>query len=204
MSDHKEKSLRITNFFSTKRDTLGLKIVKLVAIDGFTFNQIAKSETLSTAMHSLGYKLPRTPTRIKCYILEQYEIEKCKVVEKIKNLREKNIRFSISFDESTSLRNRRYLNLNLHMPDGFQTLGLIRIKGSCNSKKTIQEIENRLREFGLSFENDIIASITDGSSLNLKFGKETKPIHITCMAHAIHLCVIDIFVKKQNEKGLII
>ena len=35
----------------------------------------------------------------------------------------------------------------------------------------------------------------------MKFGKQTKPIHIACLAHAIHLCVCDILYKphKMND-----
>ena len=32
----------------------------------------------------------------------------------------------------------------------------------------------------------------------MKFGKETSHIHITCFAHAIHLCVCDVLYKPHT------
>ena len=36
-------------------------------------------------------------------------------------------RFSIIFDGSTSTRNCRYMNINVHFQGGFRSLGLVRI-----------------------------------------------------------------------------
>ena len=40
----------------------------------------------------------------------------------------------VRFDESTSVRNRRYMNLNLHNATNFQSFGLIRSNGSMNAE----------------------------------------------------------------------
>lgn len=44
---------------------------------------------------------------------------------------------------------------------------------------------------------DIVAMITDGASLMVKFGKETSPLHVICYAHAIHLAICDVLYKRQ-------
>ena len=53
----------------------------------------------------------------------------------------------------------------------------------------------------MDLDNDIAVTITDGASVMMKFGKQTKPIHIACLAHAIHLCVCGILYKphKMND-----
>ena len=47
---------------------------------------------------------------------------------------------------------------------------------------------------------DVIAAITDGTSLMGKF-KKICPEHVTCYAHAIHLAVCDILDKKPQPKS---
>ena len=110
----------------------------------------------------------------------------------------KDGRFSITFDEATSIRNRRYMNINVHFQDGFRSLGLIRIQGSLNATKAIKLVEERLQLFGLDLNKDVVASVMDGVSLMVKFGKDTCPEHVTCYAHAIHLAVCDVLYKKTQ------
>ena len=50
----------------------------------------------------------------------------------------RNARFSIIFDESTSVRNRRYININVHFQGGFRSLGMIRIQGSWNANLVLE------------------------------------------------------------------
>ena len=49
----------------------------------------------------------------------------------------KDGRFSITFDESTSMRNCRYMNSDVHFQGGYRSLGLVRIQGSLNAAKAI-------------------------------------------------------------------
>ena len=46
----------------------------------------------------------------------------------------------------------------------------------------------------------MVATVTDGASLMVKFGKETCPEHVTCYAHTIHLAVCDVLYKKTQHK----
>ena len=61
--------------------------------------------------------------------MKQFAEIQSEIVTKIREIKETNDHFSINFDESTSTRNRRFINLNLHFPVGLQSLGLIRVKG---------------------------------------------------------------------------
>ena len=128
-------------------------------------------------------------------------VDTIKVVsEKIGILKKNECRFSISFDEATSVRNRRYMNLNLHGEKTFYSLGMIRVKGSMNAEKAIALVKQRLMKFNLSLDSDIVSTITDGASVMMKFGRLTKPLHISCLAHAIHLCICDVLYKKNYER----
>ena len=92
------------------------------------------------------------------------------VSEKVNTAKKNEDRFSISFDESTSVRNRRYMNLNLHDGQSFQSLGMIRVKGSMKSEKAIELVQGRLAKFNLNLDTDIVATITDGASVMMKVG----------------------------------
>ena len=89
------------------------------------------------------------------------------------------------------------MNINCHFQGGFHSLGLVCINGSMDTKKAIKLVEDRLNCFGLDLNTDIVAMITDGASLMVKFGKETSPLHVICYAHAIHFAICDVLYKRQ-------
>ena len=78
--------------------------------------------------------------------------------------------FLITVDETTSLRNRRYMNLNVHYGGGHRSLGLIRIVNSMISSKVIKLVVSKLNQIGLDLEKDIVASTIDAASVLVKFG----------------------------------
>ena len=115
-------------------------------------------------------------------------------------IKETNNRFSISFDESTSIRNQRFVNLNLHFPVGLQLLGLIRLKESMVTESTIEVEQERLHEYAISFHDGIVSIITAGASIMMKFGREAEPLHFSCPAHAIHLSVCDVLYTEKPSR----
>ena len=124
--------------------------------------------------------------------MKQFAEIQSEIVTKIREIKETTNRFSISFDWSTSIRNRRFINLNLHFPVGLQSLGLIRVKRSMVSKRAFELVHERLHEYALSLNDDIMSTITDGESIMIKFLSETEPLHFSCLAHAIYLSVCDV------------
>ena len=109
-------------------------------------------------------------------------------------------RFSITFKGSTSMRNCRYMNINVHFQGGFCSQAVICIQGNLNAAKAIKLIEERLQLFGLDLNKDVVATVTDGASLLVKFKKDTCPEHVTCNAHIIHLVICDVLYKKIQHK----
>ena len=104
---------------------------------------------------------------------------------------------SVTLDEYTSTRSRRYMNLNLHYDSDPVNLGMVRIKGSLPAERVANLVEGRLQEFGLKME-DIVAATTDGASVMKSFGRMICCVHQLCFAHGYHLAVTDFLYARQN------
>ncbi|KAG5667441.1 hypothetical protein PVAND_015421 [Polypedilum vanderplanki] len=109
---------------------------------------------------------------------------------------------SISVDEFTSIRGRRYFGLNIH--DSFNNAtyntGLVRILDSCPAEDMLIIIKNHLNDFGISLDKDIVGSTQDGAAINKKFIRISNIIGQFCFNHAIHLAVCDsLYTNKQNN-----
>ena len=67
------------------------------------------------------------------------------------------------------------------------------------SEKAIELVQGRLAKFNLNLDTDIMATITDGASVMMKMGRETNPLHIACLFHAIHLCICHVLYKEKQK-----
>lgn len=65
--------------------------------------------------------------------------------------------------------------------------------------KCVKILDEKLNEFGVSLQNDIVAIVTDGASIMKKVGKLISASHQLCFAHAIQLGVIDTIYKKCSN-----
>ena len=200
IDEPKFKMRKVDSFSKSEKQSFGELVSQLTAIDGFTFNQIATSERLPRTFKADEYDLPRSHKKVRDLLMKQREDIVKTIRGELNAIKLRDGRFSITFDESTSMRNRRYMNINVHFQGGFRSRGMIRIQGSLNAAKAIKLVEERLQLFGLDLNKDVVATLTDGASLIVKFGKETCPEHVTCYAHAIHLAVCDVLYKKTQHK----
>ena len=105
--DSKAKKSGIQQFVHTKKDSIEEAIAKMVATDGFNFNQISTSKTLRKAMKADGYDLPKCHSHVKKLFMKQFYKSKLEIKNKILQYVKDGLRFAVSFDESTSVRNRR-------------------------------------------------------------------------------------------------
>ena len=49
--------------------------------------------------------------------------------------------------------------------------------GSMNiEKRLIQLVKERLSEYKVSLDDEVVASVTDGASIMMKFGRDTNPL----------------------------
>ena len=63
---------------------------------------------------------------------------------------------------------------------------MVRVQGSMPAEKCVELLENKLREFGLSLEKDIVCICTDGASVMRKVGKLiSAEQQLLCYAHAV-------------------
>ena len=170
----------------------------MTACDGLPFSIFITSQDLRKSLTALGHTLPKSATSIREQVMK-YGLH---VTERIKHdiiLKKSNgEKFSITFDEWTSMRNRRYLNLNVHGVGYFWNLGLVRIQGSFSAEKCIEKISSKLKDFELDLQSDIIAITTDGCSMMKKVGRLLPTIHQLCYAHGLQLVIHDIFYQKQT------
>ena len=67
------------------------------------------------------------------------------------------------------------------------------------TEREIELVQERPHEYTLSLNDDIVSTITDCASIMLKFGRETEPLHFSCLAHAIHFSVCDVFYKEKHK-----
>ena len=131
-------------------------------------------------------------------IYKQYEIVTTNIKNEITALLKDGDKFSVSLEYS-SLRNRGYLNINIHTAGKHWNLGMITIVGRMTAERIVEAVELKLCEFGLNLKTDIVSVVTDGASVMKKFGKLIPCEQNLCLAHTIHLAVCDVLYKKQKH-----
>lgn len=195
----------IKKFIKTR--TLEEILSRCVAEDGFSINSIVKSEAINGYVRSKGFDMPKSPTTVTKCILKFYEIKKKETVSIIKELKKKNLKFSVTVDEWTDNSMNRYLNVTLHaLVDNLMkkfevyVLGLVHIKGTCNAEQTKLYVENKLKEFEIDIKTDIISSTHDAAAVMVKYGRILGIISQLCFNHGLHLSIIDVLYKKQQSK----
>ena len=111
-------------------------------------------------------------------------------------------RFSITLDEYTSLKNRRFLNIDIHQKNKHWNRGLTRVSGSFPAEKAAEIVSERMEKFGLNLADCIVCSFTDGASMMVKFGKIVPTEHQTCYTHGVHLAVQEVLYEKNQSNNL--
>ena len=69
--------------------------------------------------------------------------------------------------------------------------------------KAVTIVREKLKEFGICLDSDIVAATTDGAAVMKKFGKAILPTHQLCLAHGIHLAVCDVLYKTTLVQEII-
>ena len=91
------------------------------------------------------------------------------------------------------------MNVNIHTPgDLVKNLGMIPIFGSMPAESAVKLATQRLKDFDIDMEKDIVGSTADGASVMTKFGKLIPPLHVSCYVHAYHLAVVQFVYAKDD------
>ena len=182
-------------------------LAKLAAVDKIPLHTLANSEEIKKGWKARGIKIPngqKEQTKmLKDFASKLREKVKADLAERKQN----GERFSMVCDEWTSLRNKRYMGVELKLNGNRKCyLSLRRIVGKLPAPKVKVMLMKVAKDYGLDFEKDIVGLGSDGAPLMKKSGrllgaKKGKLIHMICLAHGIHLAVCDILYKKKaNEE----
>lgn len=202
-----KKSKPLTKYFpmlGQEEKSLPATLARLTALDGISFNVICHSSDLRAGLTATGFKsLPTTVNTVRKLVVDYSNKIKHSIITEIAHKKNPEFgvgeRYSLSFDEWTSLRNRRYLNINLHAQNcQFWNLGLVRVKGSMPADKSIWLLEQKLAVYGLNLRKDIVGIMTDGASVMKKVGSLLPVNQQLCFAHGVQLAVIDVLYQKQD------
>lgn len=155
-----------------KRPSLPEVIAKLLAVDGFPAYAVCNSEFIRQSLSERGLLLPKDTSSVMNLMHKFFEEAKQKTISEIKLL--KVGKFSVTLDEWSSLKNRRYLNVNIHAPNGkFFNLGLKKINGSCPAEKVEQLLVEKLYEFDLRL-CDVVGDYRRGECDGEVWSENTK------------------------------
>lgn len=181
---------KISNYFQKNQpDTLPSLLSRLCAKDGFSFHAIAKSQDLKKMITNVGLgPCPTSAPTIKALVVEfaqtVVDLYKSEIAHSLQQVG----LLTLSFDEWTSLRNRRYVNLIVHTNRKMFCLGLKRITGRTNALLFLEDIKSLLLRFDLSLDN-FFGFITDGAALNAAVARNSNKYQQKCIAHGIQLAV---------------
>lgn len=178
--------------------SLSEKIACFAAVDGWSMHSIAHSEDLRETFAELGQHLPQSPATIRDIIKTVYNDSKKKITEELAGRISNGDKFSLTLDEWASVTRKRYLTINVHNEKTYN-LGLMRIKGSCSSDRLQKLVSDRLLEFAVNLECNIVGATTDGCNFMLKFGRKSQFEHWVCQNHTNHLAVCDFLCKDQEN-----
>lgn len=120
-------------------------VARMAAEDGLTIRQITQSNFIRQSLVKEFPKrtIPKCETGMIGLIETFYEKAKDEVKLLLSNLKSKGIRFSATLDEWTSLKNIRFINVNLHYAVSYNeakyvNLGMIKIDGTCPTEDMIK------------------------------------------------------------------
>ena len=139
-----------------KKETIGEVVSKLVALDGFSFNALVNSTFIRSAMSEKGLEFPKNHKQVIQLVKKFSSCIKAELKANFSSMVSSEKRFSISLDEYTSLKNRRFVNVNVHQESKHWNLGLKRISGSLPAEKAVAIVTEKLEEFGLSMVDHIV------------------------------------------------
>lgn len=182
-----------------KEVDVDLPFAELIPKDGIPASKILSSRIIQLGLKADGVKPPSSHTTVMNHNHQFYHKQSQLLKNKFIAEKKSGKKWSLSFDEWTSARQRRYLNVNVHDIEHTHCLGMIRVKGSLTSERTEQLIRTKLEQFGLDLDTDIVSTIGDGAKVNIKFGRITSPEFQTCINHGLHLAVLDVLYKKVEQ-----
>jgi hypothetical protein len=192
----------LTSCMMAVKDTLDCRYARMSAYDRISFNSLATSKDIRDGLVAMGHKPLTSGNGVKASVQRFYATAHERCVSDLKKKVGGNEFVALSFDEWTSVAQRRYVGTIVHSPTGFSqgrilwNIGLKRITGAMPATRCIELLDEHLKEFGIDLHRHVASMTTDGASVMAKVGRlldDDVPIHQLCLAHGIHLAVMDTF-----------
>ena len=151
-------------------NTLQATISRMVACDGLPFRIFVMSHDIRKGLEAQRFSpQPKSKETIKQLVIVHGAAIRMIISSELAKLKEDGTRYSLTFDEWTSTRNRRCMNVHVHAGNSrFWSLGMVRVFGTMPAEKCVQLLGTKLAMFGLSLQHDIVAICTDGASVMKK------------------------------------
>ncbi|GBP38310.1 hypothetical protein EVAR_29254_1 [Eumeta japonica] len=151
----------------------------MVAKDGLPFRVFCTSEDMKNLFAAKGnnYKLPSSPNTIELIVMNYGMTLKMKMKEDL-----------------LKLKNEDYSLLT-------GILDWRAFFGSMSSESCVQVLKEKLSEFDLSLDKDIVGITTDGASVMKKVGRLIEPLLQLCYAHGVQLGITDVIYKKTVQSN---
>lgn len=200
LSKKLNKSGLITQYFPTDNN-LPAVLARLTSRDGLSFRIICTSLDIRLGLTARGFSdIPKSVSGISNIVKNYGNKVKEQLKIEIKKLKLDGQKFSLTFDEWTSIKNRIYLNLNVHATDKmFWNLGLCRVNGTMPAEKCVDIIDAKLKIYNICLDYDIVAITTDGASVMKKVGKIINADQQLCLAHGIQLAILEVLYNKHKQ-----
>lgn len=181
----------LDHFSIVKEDSMSAVLARMISRDGIPFSTFTNSPDMRKLFKKSGFELPSSPNSIRKCVFDHAKDIKKKVMSEMQEALSKCEKLTLTFDEWSSLSNRKYLVLYVNAPHKSWNLGLTRIKKDRNLSKNerygsllYENITKLLDSFELKWDN-FISIISDGASPN-QIVASTAGISIQkCLAHAI-------------------
>ena len=183
-----KRQITVGNFFAQKKLQ---NIVSDLATHGISIRAITRNKYNRQSIARDKFKLPANESDVMKLLHKDFNEKQTKKKDDTIKLKVANkVKFSMTFDEVTTLRGRRYSGVNIHDKTDKVTYktGLIRILGSC-SALDIFEIMKHLGVFGITMKKGLVASTQVGASVNKKYIRNIDIIDQFCLNHGLHLDV---------------
>ena len=97
-------------------------LARMTACDGLSFNVFKTSLDLRRSLGALGHSIPKSVVGVRDQAVKNGQQRREAVKRSIHISKSKGEYFSLTFDEWTSVQNKRYLNINIHGNVFFGTL----------------------------------------------------------------------------------
>lgn len=186
-----------------KTKFLWKRVARMTVKDGMSFAKFVDSRDLRELFKLEGHQLPSSANSIRAIVMNYGTSIKQKITTELQDLKNKMNRFCLTFDEWTSSRNHRYLNINIHVFSKgsvvIKNLGLVRVSGSFPAETCISALEAKIKEFEVDLNKDVISMTMDGAAVMKKVGRLLKIHHQLCFTHGLQLAVLDVIYKNTTS-----